>query len=156
MRSTARTASCSTASARVSSWPRTWRTSCCAWAATHTCWPPHEAVAATVLHAAPTVAIGFSHAGSTIETVRFLETARAHGAGTIAVTSAKGSPLARAADHALFTEVRESSFRAGAMVSRIAQLALVDCLFIGVAKRRFAETVDALQRTHDAMHALRD
>ncbi|MBN6190425.1 MULTISPECIES: MurR/RpiR family transcriptional regulator [Microbacterium] len=117
---------------------------------------PHEAVAATVLHAAPTVAIGFSHAGSTIETVRFLETARANGAATVAVTSAKDSPLAHAADHALFTEVRESAFRAGAMVSRIAQLTLVDCLFIGVAKRRYAETVDALRRTRQATHALRD
>ncbi|WP_258567130.1 hypothetical protein [Microbacterium sp. Se5.02b] len=52
--------------------------------------------------------------------------------------------------------MRESAFRAGAMVSRIAQLALVDCLFIGVAKRRFAETVDALQRTRQATNALRD
>ena len=116
---------------------------------------PHEAVAATVLPAAGTVAIGFSHTGSTVETVRFLETARANGTTTVAVTSAKDSPLARAADHALFTEVRESAFRAGAMVSRIAQLTLVDCLFIGVAKRRYAETVDALQRTRLATHALR-
>lgn len=117
---------------------------------------PHEAVAATVLQTAPTVAIGFSHSGATIETVRFLETARRNGAATIAVTSAKDSPLARAADHALFTEVRESSFRAGAMVSRIAQLTLVDCLFVGVAKRRFNETVDALRRTREAMQELRD
>ncbi|WP_226532358.1 MurR/RpiR family transcriptional regulator [Microbacterium paraoxydans] len=116
----------------------------------------HEAVAVSVLQSAPTVAIGFSHAGSTIETVRFLETARANGSATVAVTSAKDSPLARAADHALFTEVRESTFRAGAMVSRIAQLALVDCLFIGVAKRRFTETVDALHRTREATRALRD
>ncbi|MBT2494795.1 MurR/RpiR family transcriptional regulator [Microbacterium sp. ISL-59] len=117
---------------------------------------PHEAVAATVLQTAPTVAIGFSHSGATIETVRFLGTARRNGAATIAVTSAKDSPLARAADHALFTEVRESSFRAGAMVSRIAQLTLVDWLFVGVAKRRFNETVDALRRTREAMQELRD
>lgn len=117
---------------------------------------PHEAIAATVLQTAPTVAIGFSHSGSTAETVRFLASAGANGAATVAVTSAKGSPLARAADHALFTEVRESAFRAGAMVSRIAQLALVDSLFIGVAKRRYAETVDALQRTRQAADALRD
>jgi DNA-binding MurR/RpiR family transcriptional regulator len=117
---------------------------------------PHEAVAATVLPMASTVAVGFSHSGATIETVRFLETARRNGTATIAVTSAKDSPLARAADHALFTEVRESTFRAGAMVSRIAQLTLVDCLFVGVAKRRFTETVDALRRTHEAMQELRD
>ncbi len=116
---------------------------------------PHEAVAVSALPTTGTVAIGFSHSGSTLETVRFLETARASGATTVAVTSAKHSPLARAADHALFTEVRESSFRAGAMVSRIAQLTLVDCLFLGVAKRRYAETVDALQRTGQATRELR-
>jgi len=117
---------------------------------------PHEAIAATVLHTTPTVAIGFSHAGATVETVRFLQTARSNGVATVAVTSAKDSPLAQAADHALFTEVRESSFRAGAMVSRIAQLTLVDCLFVGIAKRRYAETVDALRRTREATRALRD
>ncbi len=122
----------------------------------HVLTDPHEAIAATVLHSGPTVAIGFSHSGATIETIRFLQTARSNKAATIAVTSAKESALAGHADHALFTEVRESSFRAGAMVSRIAQLTLVDCLFIGVAKRRFSETMDALQRTRAATRALRD
>lgn len=122
----------------------------------HVITDPHEAIAATVLHTGPTVAIGFSHSGATRETIRFLQTAGGNGAATIAVTSAKDSPLARQADHALFTEVRESSFRAGAMVSRIAQLTLVDCLFVGVAKRRFTETVDALRRTREATRALRD
>ncbi|GAB3600413.1 MurR/RpiR family transcriptional regulator [Microbacterium tumbae] len=116
----------------------------------------HEAMAATVLRPAPTVAIGFSHAGSTAETVRFLRSAAQNGAATIAVTSAKDSPLALAADYALFTQVRESTFRAGAMVSRIAQLALVDCLFVGAAKRRYAETVEALRVTREATRVLRD
>lgn len=122
----------------------------------HALTDPHEAIAATVLRTTPTVAIGFSHGGATGETVRFLESARANGTTTIGITSVKDSPLARAADHALFTEVRESTFRAGAMVSRIAQLALIDCLFIGVAKRRFGETVDALQRTREATRELRN
>lgn len=115
---------------------------------------PHEAIAATVLPHTATVAIGISHTGATGETVRFLDSARAHGAVTIGMTSAKGSPLAHRADHALFTEVRESAFRAGAMVSRIGQLALVDCLFIGIAKRRFGDTVDALTRTREAISDL--
>ncbi|MGP6170951.1 MurR/RpiR family transcriptional regulator [Microbacterium sp. A196] len=122
----------------------------------HAITDPHEAIAATALKSGPTVAIGFSHSGATAETVRFLRAAGQSGATTIAVTSSKETPLARVADHALYTVVRESTFRAGAMVSRIAQLALVDCLFIGVAKRRYAETMDALQRTRDATLALRD
>lgn len=116
----------------------------------------HEAVASAVLQSAPTVAIAFSHLGTTKETIRFAEAARAGGARTVGVTSAKDSPFANAVDHALFTEVRESTFRAGAMVSRIAQLAVVDCIFIGVAQRRYDETLDALQRTREATRILRD
>lgn len=115
----------------------------------------HEAVASAVLHRPLTAAIGFSHLGTTGETIRFVEVARTNGAATIGLTSSSDSPFARAVDHPLFTEVRESRFRAGAMVSRIAQLAVVDALFIGVAQRRFSETLEALERTRDATRAFR-
>ena len=115
----------------------------------------HEAVSAAVLSSGRTVAIGFSHLGTTVETIRFAEAARSAGATTIGITSAVESPFAHAVDHALLTAVREPAFRAGAMVSRIAQLALVDCLFLGVAQRRYTDTVDALRRTHEATLGLR-
>ncbi|WP_435743448.1 MurR/RpiR family transcriptional regulator [Microbacterium sp. PMB16] len=116
----------------------------------------HEAGAAAALSATKTVAIGFSNSGSTRETVHFLQTARAAGTTTISVTSVTDSPVALESDHALFTRAREPRLRAGAMVSRIAQLALVDCLFVGVAQRRHAHTVHALQRTADATRILRE
>lgn len=115
----------------------------------------HEASAAAALTATKSVAIGFSHSGTTLETLRFLQTARATGTATIAIAGAADSPVAREADHVLLTHARESRFRAGAMVSRIAQLALVDALFIGVAQRRHAHSVHALQRTADATRSLR-
>lgn len=115
----------------------------------------HEASAAAALTATRSVAIGFSHSGTTLETLRFLQTARATGTATIAIAGAADSPIAREADHILLTHARESRFRAGAMVSRIAQLALVDALFIGVAQRRHAHSVHALQRTADATRPLR-
>lgn len=116
----------------------------------------HEAIGAAALGTGSTVAIGFSTSGSTVETVRFLETARAAGASTVGVTGAGDSPLVRASDHALLTRAREPRLRAGAMVSRIAQLALVDSLFVGVAQRRHAHTVKALQRTAEATRPLRE
>ncbi len=115
---------------------------------------PHEAVAATVLHAGDTVAIAFSNSGSTVESIRFLQSARRGGAATIAVTGSADSPISEAADRTLRTQARESTFRAGAMVSRIAQLALVDALFIGAAQRRHAETVEALRATREAIREL--
>ncbi|WP_091233523.1 MurR/RpiR family transcriptional regulator [Microbacterium sp. 3J1] len=115
----------------------------------------HEASAAAALGATRTVAIGFSHSGTTRETLHFLRTARSAAGTTIGVTGSAGSPLAAEADHVLVTHAREPRLRAGAMVSRIAQLALVDVLFVGVAQRRYAHTVHALQRTSDAARALR-
>lgn len=115
---------------------------------------PHEAVAAASLQIPGTVAIGFSHLGETVECVRFLEVAAESGATTVALTAVKDSTIARTADHVLFTAVRETAFRAGAMVSRIAQLAVIDCLFVGVAQRRYDETVEALRRTREVTRAL--
>ena len=99
-----------------------------------------------------TVALGFSHSGNTADTVRYLQIAREAGALTVAITGSPDSPLALAADERLVSHARESRLRAGAMVSRIAQLALVDCLFLGVARERYDQTVDALQKTRDVTH----
>ena len=115
----------------------------------------HEAWSAALLSPSQTVAIGFSHSGTTADTVRFLELARQSGALTVAITGSPESPLARAADERLIAHARESTLRAGAMVSRIAQLVLVDCLFMGVARLRYEQTVDALKRTRDITHPKR-
>lgn len=114
----------------------------------------HEASAAAALGASRTVALGFSHSGSTRETLHFLRTARSAAGTTVGVTGVAGSPLVSESDHVLLTHAREPRLRAGAMVSRIAQLALVDVMFVGVAQRRYAHTVHALQRTSDAAQAL--
>jgi DNA-binding MurR/RpiR family transcriptional regulator len=84
--------------------------------------------------------------------VQFLKLAKDNGAITVAITGSPESPLARAAEERLVTHARESTLRAGAMVSRIAQLALVDCLFMGVARLRYEQTIDALKRTRDITH----
>ena len=110
---------------------------------------PHEAWSAAALPAPRTVAIAFSHLGETHETVRFLDVAKQSGSYTVAVSSVRESSLARSADAGLFTSVRETTFRAGAMVSRIAQLTLVDCIFAGVAQLRYDDTVEALRRTRE-------
>ena len=115
----------------------------------------HEAWSAALLSPSHTVAIGFSHSGTTADTVQFLELARQNGALTVAVTGAPDSPLVRAAEESLITHARESALRAGAMVSRIAQLVLVDCLFLGVARLGYEQTIDALKRTRDVTHPVR-
>ena len=115
----------------------------------------HEAWTAALLSPQQTVAIAFSHSGTTADTVRFLNLAHENGALAVAVTGASGSPLARAADECLVAHARESALRAGAMVSRIAQLAIVDCVFLGLARLKYDQTIDALRRTRDVTHPKR-
>lgn len=116
----------------------------------------HDAVLATALTGAGDVAIAFSHSGRTREAIEFLRSAGRHGATTVAITNNDGSPLAKVADLTLFTAVRETTFRSGAMASRIAQFVLVDCVFVGVAQRRFDSTVEALRVTYDSVAPLRE
>lgn len=116
----------------------------------------HEALVPAALLGPHGVAIGFSHGGRTRETVAFLRTARQSGAYTVAVTNAAATPLAAQADATLRTAVRETRFRSGAMASRIAQLTVVDYLFVGAARCDYDRSVASLERTHAATRALHD
>lgn len=53
----------------------------------------------------------------------------------MAVANFPESPLAQVAGAVLTTASRETRFRYGAMSGRMAQLVIVDVLFIGVAQR---------------------
>jgi DNA-binding MurR/RpiR family transcriptional regulator len=101
------------------------------------------------------VAVGVSHTGTTNDTIDALAQARSRGARTIAVTNFANSPIAAVADILLCTSAHETTFRAGAMASRIAALTVVDCLFVGVAQRNHASALAALAKTHDALRTRR-
>jgi len=109
----------------------------------------HLALVSAALRRPGDVAIGISHSGLTAETNHALEVAREAGATTVAITNSPESPVAEAADFVLTTHARESSYRMGAMSSRIAQLAVVDFLFVRVAQRRGDAVAEPLQRTFE-------
>lgn len=109
----------------------------------------HLALVSAALRRPGDVAIGVSHSGLTTETIHALTVAGEAGATTVAVTNSPESPIADAADSVLTTQARESTYRMGAMSSRIAQLALVDFLFVRVAQRRHEEVAEPLRRTFE-------
>jgi DNA-binding MurR/RpiR family transcriptional regulator len=112
---------------------------------------PHIALTSAALLGERDVAIGISHTGATVDTIEPLVEARRQGALTVAVTNFPRSPIVDAADFVLTTAARETTFRSGAMSSRIAQLMVIDCIFVGVAQRSYAETRLALERTYEAV-----
>jgi DNA-binding MurR/RpiR family transcriptional regulator len=111
----------------------------------------HAALTAAALLGPRDLAIGISHTGATLDTVDVINEAATHGARTVALTGAPGSPLAAAADLLLVTADRENTFRSGATASRIAALSVVDVLFVAVAQKRYDRTVSALAATRKAL-----
>ncbi|BAK34693.1 putative RpiR family transcriptional regulator [Microlunatus phosphovorus NM-1] len=109
---------------------------------------PHLALTSAAVLQSGDVAVAISHTGTTVDTVDTLRVAQQRGATTIAITNFAGSPISEYADLLLLTAARETTFRSGAMSSRIAQLALVDCLFAGVAQRSYDQAIKALESTY--------
>lgn len=119
-------------------------------------WPdPHMAITYAALLGSKDVALGLSHTGTTVDTIEALREARRNGATTVAVTNHPRSPIAGAAQFVLLTAARETAFRSGAMTSRIAQLTVVDCLFVVLAQHDLPASRDALERTFAAAQAKR-
>jgi DNA-binding MurR/RpiR family transcriptional regulator len=115
----------------------------------------HMAMTSASLRGEGDVAIGLSHTGTTVDTMDALAEARSHGAATVAITNFPWSPITEVADFVLLTAARETTFRSGAMTSRIAQLTVVDCLFVMLAQRDLPGTMNALERTFSAAQAKR-
>lgn len=111
----------------------------------------HNGLPSAALMGQGEVAVAISHSGSTRDTLEMFRLAVEGGATGVAITNAPRSPIADIAHHVLLTAARESSFRAGATASRLAQLAVVDCLFVGLAQRTYQDSSQALQSTLDAV-----
>ena len=96
------------------------------------------------------VAIAISDSGNTKDVVRALSVAKERGARTVCITSSPDSAISKVADIKLYTAATESIFRSGAIASRLAQLSVIDVLFIGVALKRYDCSLENLARTREA------
>ncbi|HEX5540573.1 MAG TPA: MurR/RpiR family transcriptional regulator [Micromonospora sp.] len=116
----------------------------------------HAALASAALLGKGDVAFGISHSGTTTDVIEVLEQGRLRGATTVALTNFPRSPVVEVADFVLTTAARETTYRSGAMASRLAQLTVVDCLFVGVAARHRTRTKRALEVTAEAVQSHRN
>ena len=97
------------------------------------------------------VAIAFSHSGKTIETYRAMEISKQRGAKTISITKFGENPISNISDIKIYTTEVEKTLRMGAIASRIAQLTIVDILFIGIVKSNFSNIPEYIQQTSDIL-----
>lgn len=97
------------------------------------------------------VAIAFSHSGKTIETYRAMEISKQRGAKTISITKFGENPISNISDIKIYTTEVEKTLRMGAIASRIAQLTVIDILFIGIVKNNFSNIPEFIQQTSDIL-----
>lgn len=96
------------------------------------------------------VVVLISHTGRTKHLVEMAHQARENNAAVIAITS-RDTPLAQAATLALLLDVPEDTDVYMPMVSRIAQLTLIDVLATGFTLRKGAKFRDNLKRVKEAL-----
>lgn len=93
------------------------------------------------------VAFGISYSGETPETIDAVRCAKEQGATAVSLTKYGVNTLAGIADIPLFASSLEAGMRRGDLASRIAQLHVVDILFIGLVSERFDDDVPKLEST---------
>lgn len=111
----------------------------------------HSALMTTSHYRKGDVVLAFSHSGRSREIIDILDAAAERGATTILVTNAEGTPAARRADILLRTAAHETSFRSGGLGSRIAQLTVVDILFVAMSHEEAGRAAEAAESMHEAV-----
>jgi DNA-binding MurR/RpiR family transcriptional regulator len=116
---------------------------------------PHLQAVSAALLTKQDIAVGISHSGSTKDIVDSLSLARSSGATVICITNYMRSPIVKISNIKLYTASRENTFRSGAIASRIAQLSVIDALFLVVLMSRYEKTVKCLEKTTEAVKTKR-
>ncbi|MEA2719038.1 MAG: hypothetical protein QOJ39_902 [Candidatus Eremiobacteraeota bacterium] len=96
------------------------------------------------------VALGISHTGASRDVTDALGRAKANGATTIGITHRPSSPITKVSDVVLVTAAQQTAFRSDASSSRIAQLTIIDTLYVGVAHVNHARSLAMIERTREA------
>jgi DNA-binding MurR/RpiR family transcriptional regulator len=109
-----------------------------------------QAMAASLVEPVDVV-VAISHSGSSRDVIDALEIARNRGATTIGLTHYARSPIDKVIDIKLGTSSYETLYRMESTSSRIAQLAIIDALFIGVCLRDPEKAVHNILATREAI-----
>ncbi|MBP0457318.1 MurR/RpiR family transcriptional regulator [Streptomyces montanisoli] len=97
------------------------------------------------------VLLALSHSGRTREVTDLAAEAASRGATTVAVVGDRTSPLARRVDTVLATTVTDDGPAGHTILSRHAQMAVLDLLYIAVAQRTYGQSTEAMAATSEAV-----
>jgi len=109
----------------------------------------HMQIMASVNAAKGDVVMGISHSGSSKDVVDALRVAKKQKATTIAITNYNRSPITEISDITLHTASEETKYHIVALSSRIAQLTIVDTLYITISlqnKKASLQKMSAIEK----------
>lgn len=96
------------------------------------------------------VLFGVSHSGNNLHVLRAAELARAAGATIVSLTSHCKNRLSEIADFAIKVNSEETIFRSESASTRLAQLAVMDCLIAIIAFQDYDSAFQAIYKTRAA------
>ncbi|PAV28379.1 RpiR family transcriptional regulator [Virgibacillus profundi] len=97
------------------------------------------------------LAIIISHSGSTKDILDLMQIFEENETQTVAITNFTKSPLTEKADISLYTIAAETDFRSEALSSRIAQLSIIDALYVNVMIANKESSWSVLQKMRGSM-----
>jgi RpiR family transcriptional regulator, carbohydrate utilization regulator len=100
-------------------------------------------------------AVLISHSGSSMEVLQILNVVKATGAKSISITNYAKTPLSTGADIPLYTVSEETEYRSEALSSRIAQLTLIDALYVNILMKSGTSGQEALEKIRDVISVKR-
>ncbi|KKB71645.1 MULTISPECIES: MurR/RpiR family transcriptional regulator [Bacillus] len=101
------------------------------------------------------IVFAISHSGETREIIDVLKLAKERGVKTIGLTRFGQSAVSSICDVALYTSCsNEAPFRSAATSSRLAQLYMIDILFLGMAAKRYEETIQYIDQSKAAIQTM--
>ena len=108
--------------------------------------------AITASHLRPDdVVVAISHSGESVEVLDAVRLARERTEKIIGITGYVNSSLCSLVGAALVTAAREARYRSDAMASRLAQLVLIDALYVSTVCRRGQAAIEAVNRSRLAV-----
>lgn len=97
------------------------------------------------------VAVFISHTGASNDIIQALAIAKKRNVTTIGITTLAKSPLSQGVDIPLYTISEETEYRSEALSSRLAQLSIIDALYVNVSIARKDLMQTSLQNIREAI-----
>jgi DNA-binding MurR/RpiR family transcriptional regulator len=112
--------------------------------------PANQAVSSSLL-GNKKVAIGISNSGKSAPTVNALKMAKESGSKTICITSSNTSPINQYSDIKLYTAESQPSFFQESLLSRVAQILIIDILYACYALKHFNKSIKMVEESAEAL-----